>query len=269
MFVVGMDLDSRAYFMSATMLIAIPTGVKVLGWVASLSGYRIAPTPLICWVLGFIFIFSLGGLTGVVLSNVSLDGYFHDTYFVVAHFHYVLRMGSVFGIFMGVCLYFSFFFGVSLRKLYWYIFFFSFFIGVNLTFFPMHFVGLRGGVRKYVVHRDSLGHLHALSSFGRLLVSFSLFFFLYMLWEAFYSFRLVLSIFFRKVTPYSVFLVLPASGLFFGGFLLTPNITRRVVYRIHSSLKRRTVRSSCKFFFFFFPFFFFLRGAALFFYCFF
>nr|ADK97609.1 cytochrome oxidase subunit 1 [Punctodera chalcoensis] len=192
MFVVGMDLDSRAYFSAATMIIAVPTGVKVFSWLMSLYGIKIFNNFLVHWVLGFIFLFTIGGLSGLILSNASLDIVLHDTYYVVAHFHYVLSMGAIFGIFLGFFFVFSFLFGFFLNYLLLEIFFWSFFLGVNLTFFPMHFLGLQGMPRKYLDYSDYFFLWNILSSLGTILSFFSLVFFIFLVLEAFFSYRVML-----------------------------------------------------------------------------
>lgn len=189
-YTVGIDLDSRAYFTAATIVIAVPTGVKVFRWLATLFGSVIIFQPLLLWVLGFIFLFTLGGLTGVVLSNSSLDIILHDTYYVVSHFHYVLRLGAVFGIFTGVALWWTFIIGVIYDKVLFRAVFFLIFTGVNLTFFPLHFAGLQGYPRKYIDYPDIYSIWNIISSFGRILRVFSLFLFIYMLLESFNSFRI-------------------------------------------------------------------------------
>jgi heme/copper-type cytochrome/quinol oxidase subunit 1 len=126
----------------------------VFRWIATLFGSSFRFQPLLFWVVGFIFLFTLGGLTGLVLSNSSLDILLHDTYYVVSHFHYVLRLGAVFGIFTGVCIWWRFMFNLVLNNILILIFFLRIFVGVNLTFFPLHFSGLQGYPRKYVDYSD-------------------------------------------------------------------------------------------------------------------
>jgi cytochrome c oxidase subunit 1 len=192
MFVVGMDLDSRAYFSAATMIIAVPTGVKVFSWIISIYGVKVFNNFLLYWVLGFIFLFTIGGLRGLVLRNASLDIVLHDTYYVVAHFHYVLRMGAIFGIFLGFFFIFSFFFGVFLNFLFVEVFFWTLFLGVNLTFFPIHFLGLQGLPRKYVDYSDFFFLWNIFSSTGTFLSFISLIFFIFLVLESFLGYRLML-----------------------------------------------------------------------------
>lgn len=189
MYTVGIDLDSRAYFTAATMVIAVPTGVKVFSWLATLFGSFFVFQPLLLWILGFIFLFTIGGLTGLILSNSSLDIILHDTYYVVSHFHYVLRLGAVFGIFTGVVLWWNFIFGLLLNKILVSSFFYLVFFGVNLTFFPLHFSGLQGYPRKYLDFRDIFSYWNILSSFGSVLTLFSVLFFVFLLFESVYCFR--------------------------------------------------------------------------------
>lgn len=156
MYTVGMDLDSRAYFRAATIIIAVPTGVKVFSWLGTLFGGVITYQPLLFWVMGFIFLFTVGGLSGVVLSHSRLDTVLHDTYYVIGHFHYVLSLGAVFGIFTGLSLWVPLIFGLVFNKFLMTVFYFTFFLGVNVTFFPLHFAGLQGFARKSLDYPDYL-----------------------------------------------------------------------------------------------------------------
>lgn len=200
-YTVGMDLDSRAYFSAATMVIAVPTGVKVFSWLATLFGIKIIFQPLLFWVLGFIFLFTLGGLTGVILSNSSLDIILHDTYYVVSHFHYVLSLGAVFGIFTGVTLWWTFITGLVIDKMVITAVFILIFFGVNLTFFPLHFAGMHGFPRKYIDYPDLFSIWNILASYGSIVSVFALFLFIYCILESFLGYRLTLFDYFPNRSP--------------------------------------------------------------------
>ena len=191
-YVVGLDLDTRSYFSAATIVIAIPTGIKVFRWLATIYGTKFFFTPLLLWVLGFLILFTLGGLTGIVLSNANLDVLLHDTYYVVAHFHYVLRIGAVFGIFTGMVFWFSLITGLVLNKPIVVGTFLRIFLGVNLTFFPLHFAGLQGIPRKYTEYSDCYFIWHWIRRVGRQIRIFGLILFITTVVEAFISFRILI-----------------------------------------------------------------------------
>jgi len=187
MYTVGLDIDTRAYFTAATMIIAIPTGIKIFSWLATLWGSSVEIKTPIMFALGFIFLFTVGGVTGVVLANSGIDIGLHDTYYVTAHFHYVLSMGAVFSIFGGVYYWFNKLTGLRYSEFLGQLHFWIFFIGVNLTFFPMHYLGVAGMPRRIPDYPDAFYIFNKIASWGSYVSVFSLVIFFWVLVDAFFS----------------------------------------------------------------------------------
>jgi cytochrome c oxidase subunit 1 len=184
MFTTGMSVDMKMYFTAATMVIAVPTGIKIFSWIATMWGGSVSfKTPMV-WAMGFIFMFTVGGVTGVVLANGGLDDNLHDTYYVVAHFHYVLSLGAVFSLFAGFYYWFGKMSGRHLNEFLGHLHFWVFFIGVNVLFFPMHFLGNSGMPRRYPDYPEAFAYWNGVASFGYAIMAVGvLIFFVNVIWS--------------------------------------------------------------------------------------
>ena len=179
MFQVGLDADSRAYFTAATMMIALPTGIKIFSWIATIYGGLIHYSTPFIWSLGFIILFTIGGLTGVIMANATIDIAIHDTYYIVAHFHYVLSLGAIYALFAGYYYWSGKIIGYQFNNIMSYVHFILFTIAVNVVFFPMHALGISGMPRRIPDYPDGYAAWNSIISFGTILTFITIIIFLF------------------------------------------------------------------------------------------